>query len=614
MVHYAFALIYGLLLLASFVGWGSIVAWWSDRGQAGLSLRAAWGMALCIAAGGWLNLFGISTRPTLIALVALGILILAIARPRIPAAASSSLLLCVIVLLGLRCAAAVSSNSYNSQDDYQGYFVFPQKIIQTGGLGSDPFSERRIISSLGGQYFLDSMLISGVDEAHIDLLDRGIGLLVLAGLVWSMARELGMARNLAACALLPIALVFSPQANVSSLLIACAMCVALYQTLEMAGRKPNSIVRDGLLVGLLAAGTSTLKMNVIPGVGLLALFYFLGKWLTDRRGRAATLAGAGVAGGATLLFLLPWMIASFRANGTFLYPLLGHGYYGSRFGDYRLPTAEMSLVSIYHWIGTALVGVVPIVILLSVVYSIARRQIGTSEFLLALAAVVANIVVAICAGGFATDRFTFSFNFAAILILLCHWLARPNGVFAAMLVIGLVIGETWHPLRVSLDDNAAWLVSEIKGHTAGDDWDRGEYQAMQQSVPAGQTILARLDDPFLLNFRRNPINIIDMPGRASPPPGMPSFAGSEPLADYLLGQHIRYIAYSYGDEAGYSRAVMGDRLNLDKRDWTYNTATYVFDFQDNLRELGRTRRRVYDDGRIWVIDLSRQVGTADERR
>jgi hypothetical protein len=390
--------------------------------------------------------------------------------------------------------------------------------------------------------------------------------------------------------------------------------VALYQTLEVISRKPNSIVRDGLLVGLLAAGTATLKMNIIPGVGLLTLFYFAGKWLTDRRGRATTLACAAIAGGASLLFLLPWMIASLRSNGTFLYPLLGQGYYGSKFGDYRLPTAEMSIVSIYHWIGTALVGVVPIVTLLSVVYSIARRQIGTSEFLLALAAVIANIVVAICAGGFATDRFTFSFNFAAILILLCHWLARPSGVFAAMLVIGLIVGETWHPLRAGLGDNAAWLVSEIGGQTAAETWERDWYQAMQHSVPAGQTILARLDDPFLLDFRRNPIDIIDVPGRASPPPGMPSFAGSEPLANYLLGQHIRYIAYSYSDEAGFSRAAMGDRLNLDKRDWTYNSALYVFDFQDNLRKLGRTRWRVYDDRKNWVIDLSKPIGTADERR
>jgi len=36
---------------------------------------------------------------------------------------------------------------------------------------------------------------------------------------------------------------------------------------------------------------------------------------------------------------------------------------------------------------------------------------------------------------------------------------------------------------------------------------------------------------------------------------------------------------------------------------------YTFDFQDNLDTLGRTRRRIYDDGDIFVLDLATRTTT-----
>ena len=607
MIHYAFTFIYGLALLASFAGWGSLTANAAGRSSAGWSLRAAWGMCLCIVIGGILNLFGLAHRGVLLAMVAVGILfLLSFRKTRSERDANQKRFLiptCVVILIGLRYSAAVSSDFYNAQDDYQGYFVFPEKIVQTGELGTDPFSERRIISSLGGQYFLDAMLIAWTGEAHLNLLDRGIGLLLLAGLVWSLARENGIPAQMAACAVLPIALSELPQVNVSSLLIACAICVALYRTLELARRGPNGIWRDGLLVGLVTAGAITLKMNVIPAVGLLAALHFLGRWVLDRRGRTQTLFCAAVAAGAAVLFLLPWMIASLRSSGTLLYPLLGQGYYGSNFGDYKLPNSGMNLGSIYHYIGTAFVGLPSILILISAAFAIGQRQVLRSEYLFRVAALIANIVVAISIGGFSTERFTFAFNFAAILVLLTYWLARPSTVVVAMLAIGLLVGDSWRPMRDNLRADLASLLSQIHGQTAADDWEPKRYLAAQESVPPHETILARLDHPFLLDFQRNQIDIIDVPGHASPPPGMPSFAGPGPLADYLLKRGIRYIAYSYADEAGFSRAAMGSRLEPTELEWFRNTTQYVFDFQDNLRELGRTHRRIYDDGQIWVIDL-----------
>ena len=81
-----------------------------------------------------------------------------------------------------------------------------------------------------------------------------------------------------------------------------------------------------------------------------------------------------------------------------------------------------------------------------------------------------------------------------------------------------------------------------------------EYRDMQLAVPPGQKILVRLDKNFLLDFRRNIIYINDLPGGASLPPGIPIFKGPDALADYLIQHGIRYLAYSYGDEATFQPA------------------------------------------------------------
>jgi hypothetical protein len=109
-----------------------------------------------------------------------------------------------------------------------------------------------------------------------------------------------------------------------------------------------------------------------------------------------------------------------------------------------------------------------------------------------------------------------------------------------------------------------------------------------------------LAKPFLLDFQRNPAFIVDNPG--SIPPSIPRFSEGEPLASYLLSRSIRYLAYSYRNEAGVPRSKFGD----DDEDY-YGP---YFEYHDLLEALGRTRARIYDDGDIFVLDLSKRVPPA----
>jgi hypothetical protein len=124
---------------------------------------------------------------------------------------------------------------------------------------------------------------------------------------------------------------------------------------------------------------------------------------------------------------------------------------------------------------------------------------------------------------------------------------------------------------------------------------------MQQAIPAGTPFLERLDYPFLLDFRRNNVLIADWPGAVALPPGMPMFQGAEPLAAYLLGVSVRYVAYAYGNESLFPRSE--PNLPIDAP-WIELDAKRAFDFQDNLAALMQTRRLVFKDNTRAVIDLA----------
>jgi hypothetical protein len=149
-------------------------------------------------------------------------------------------------------------------------------------------------------------------------------------------------------------------------------------------------------------------------------------------------------------------------------------------------------------------------------------------------------------------------------------------------------------------NNISWGVNNVPLVTLEE---REKYAKMLDSVPQKSIVLTRLDNPFLMNFKKHTIWIADFPGGASLPPGMPSFKGEETLADYLVSHSIRYVAYSYANEANFPRHFFEPKLIPNPNKWLENQALNTFEFQDSLQKLGKTRKRIYDDGQNFVIDM-----------
>ena len=169
----------GLGIVCSFAGWGwLVIKVLRIKLGTGLGFNAAVGMAASTTVGGILNWFclistgvnpQLSTRRRAVGQAAF-------AGARSARLACSSVIsgwaylrsrwtmsIGFLILVGVTVviyATAVSPGQFHPQDDFHGYFVFPVKMIQTGHFGPDPFSERRIVSSLGGKFFLDTFPLS----------------------------------------------------------------------------------------------------------------------------------------------------------------------------------------------------------------------------------------------------------------------------------------------------------------------------------------------------------------------------------------------------------------------------------------------------------------------
>jgi len=220
-------------------------------------------------------------------------------------------------------------------------------------------------------------------------------------------------------------------------------------------------------------------------------------------------------------------------------------------------------------------------------------------------------------GGSHTYRYSFPFVMAAAIVLLTELVdrsaaprqteasSRGGATFAAWAAAAFLIGFFWDGSRLLYLDYLRNIRLSLKNVPLVSVEEKDNYNKLQQSIPRGEIVLTRLDKAFLLDFRRNTVFVMDQPGESSLPPGMPLFNGSEAWAGYMMSKSIRYVAYSYGDEAGFPKSL-SYRLSPYFDPWDRRRAQHTFDVQDNLAELAKARRRIYEDAKNFVLDLQQR--------
>jgi hypothetical protein len=285
------AFAWGVLMLVSFIGWGFLLnlLLGSDK-KMFLGLKAAVGLSLIIFFGGILNLFGLITRQILLSILGAGVFFcLYLFWVERGAVASKIKTLfgiwklkrpysILVILLSLFILFQYSLTVFNKQfhgyDDYQTYLAFPEKMIQNGSLGVDPYAETRVVTSLGGKYFLDTFVLTVLPLNSLHIIDSGVAYLILILLVVGILRVWKIQWPLTLFLVFAVSLITAPSGNVTSMVTSIVVFLALCLFLFKEEFWGNSWLKNSLVFALLFSAFFALKSNTIPIAGLLFLGFF----------------------------------------------------------------------------------------------------------------------------------------------------------------------------------------------------------------------------------------------------------------------------------------------------------------------------------------------------
>jgi hypothetical protein len=643
---YCLGFAWGMVLLACFAGWGIVVGRWLgevERPEWGLAI--ARGIASLVALGGVLNGMGLISAGLIISLVGIGLAILAAhvlgssscrgsecaddqKRPRFPPVDGLSTAVMAIVLASyLNCLCydggpGSSAYSLNMTDDYQGYLVYPIRMLQTGRIGDDPFNDRRTSCALGGESFLQTFVLAVLPVEFIHVIDPGVASMAIAILLYSMAPR----RVAGALTLLYLALP-TDASNASAIALPVLLLLAIGRE-SSRSREGEMLWRTAARIGLPLAAVLTLKGTLIPGSVLIVAAGAVA--LAGQTRTIRPLAVGLLAGAMALLLLLPWMIEQYPSSGTLLYPFLGEGYRST--STYAMPHKRMSRpwdVMVFEalwflrtprFLCGAVVGTVAALML-----DLGRaRPERRSAFLGILVGSLG--MIGLFAIVFNRDQFyRYIYQYPTLLLLSGFGVVLGGGASAG----GgsrpelSIVPRGWHRVARALAwvalaflillggpravaNTRGWVDSTRRWLAGARVVDKGEaesYRRLQEAVPSSAPVLACLGKPYLLDFRRNPVFVHDMSGAVSPPPGLPLPGSSESVARYLRGLGLRYVA-----------AALPLDPDIRPREWLRDVDFWLYSLDVNsaiwtrhLHALDRAYESAYRDDRLVVIDLDQPL-------
>jgi hypothetical protein len=642
------ALGWTVIIILSMVGWGRIVNLVLYRGS-----HRAWpsdavtGIAFSTFVGGLLNLSAIISNVTIIIYLGAGILSLMgfVWRDRVlepqplrklaklaSDPVSAGLFLFAIALAAIHSVAWMAVDNFNPDDDCLAYLVFPIKMLQTGSLGLDPFNERRLISGLGGSYFLNTFSLSTLGIEHIHIVDVSIGYVLLTALMFRLCAECGAASRMkiAAVCLLLIHSLAQIKLNVTSTVLPAAMLLSIFREIWTERSAFGPAWRNTVSLGVVVAGICSLKSTFIPICGCVLGACFFYQLYTSKRRIHLILHSIGFAL-IVFMLLLPWMISLHRSNEACLCPFIGKACSAASYVDV---SSERLMGLLYNELFNAKMFLFFAIVALALSHN--QRSISEKSHEPLAAETSRTWTVVLCAGilfalisgsvmffgGVTARRYLFPLSLPSLaffsILAASPRQAKESSLQSAslspilsqapailVLLILCFFARLDSPLLAyTAKQYFRQFMRGIRGEPAFSYTETQRNIAAQASIPSGATLLVNVDMPFLMNFRRNTIFTVDWPGGASLPKDMPIEHDAAALAEYLIFRDIHYVAVSRGQlaDADFKCPSIDGAIPF-----LYNSQVRSASFHASLRDLLRTETVLYDDGDLAVIELNQRL-------
>jgi len=637
--EYLASALWGLALLASFIGWGRWIATLLGvRERAYVGVLLAWGYAAMLAAGGWLCWLALAERNVLAALVGLGLSGFLLPRRNAPEIASDStrldersialhagLAFACIGLFALSYAMGLFDSRYQLADDLGAYFLHAKKILETGSL-YEPFSFRRM-ASYGGQSFLQALLLVVAPLDRVNLLDKGVCRLAVGIALLAYALT-GPNRSLLAALVVSYAVgvYYDFATNTASLFSGVLAFAGLWMTLEGCRREPRRPIVNGTLTGLAVAATLPLRQNYGLACALIVLFEHVSRFRAapgryDWKELPTAAASAALCVGG-------WALLQLHSCGTPLFPLLGgfanpewRSVLSARDSDQFLNSLRNFLGYPFAWEPFALCAL-----------SLALPRRSPAETSLrataaaGLIAFGANAWLLAHAHPHEISRYVIAFLLPTILFASVHAAAILGRVRSRsalrdwrpwLCAVYLVALLDFLPPTTRLTERVSWLREALSGGVAGvpENPTTLAYERLQRATPAGAKLLVMLDRPHLLDLRRNDVVSLDLPGGVSPAPGLAQIESPREVVRYFRDLGYSWLGAVRPGKTNelYSAWRWITHAKGVRMAWQYDPSDVaswqvigrtVVRFFEQLDSIAENCRVAHDDGTLLLIDLS----------
>ena len=629
---FAGALIWAWLLLVSFVGWGRLTGKLFRVQRLPASVACSLGIAAIVFLGGWLNLLHAIYPSVLFGLTAIGLVVYLALRRQRPeeyrwsrawqetSLSSRILLMLSLILLSLRIAATVRLGMFNNLDDNAAYLVFPHKMLAVHSFASDPFSDRRVISSLGGSYLLQAFVIAATSLTHIAMADRTLGLILLGGILFDIGVAFGLSLPQIIVLEFLASLVPIETINLTFIILPISLLLgAVWMLWETERTSAFDRWKYASFAGAIGGAAIAMKSTYLPIVVVfLAISFCIVPGIKPIK-TALRIFVIAILG--CLVVLLAWMIAMKQSSGTYLFPILGHGVDYSSYGIMRVSHAFRSYRTFFKIFlqGALLLAMAGLQFFLGNKGRQAQFSVG-----ILIAAAIAITAFNYKSGGDFIWRYNFPQFFCAVIIFYLagagaiKGLSSPGhrdsllfclGVFAllAMIFYYDAAGTNPQPFRqvgMEWNDYRPSLRASVTGSHLANPQIKAEYAQAEHAIPLHAVALENIAYPFLFHFADHTILIADWPGAASPSQAWPFEGSGSLVALYLLRHSVRYVIYDYRyarwEDVEACKALESPLRNSEELTALWRITILVHHQFDQFRIQYHS---TYDDGKIAVIDL-----------